>query len=151
MPQKFQFHEGPIKAECGEQSTCTPLSFNSMKVRLKHIGSPSIVVFSLFQFHEGPIKALIFLITKYYKISFNSMKVRLKQGQQYELVCEKFGFNSMKVRLKQCTLHDYKPQIVFQFHEGPIKARPRWLPTYAQPCFNSMKVRLKHKRKGTRI
>ena len=76
------------------------LSFNSMKVRLKHKKSPVSYTYDLFQFHEGPIKTQRETRMQILHKSFNSMKVRLKPENIELLYYPIFSFNSMKVRLK---------------------------------------------------
>ena len=77
------------------------LSFNSMKVRLKHflenLGKCNV---SLFQFHEGPIKTFNFEVREHGLIMF-----QFHEGP-----------------IKTC-IPAYRPLPgnAFQFHEGPIK------------------------------
>ena len=62
----FQFHEGPIKTSLPAPDTGYFGSFNSMKVRLKHILSQHLGPQIEFQFHEGPIKTLVASVDNYY-------------------------------------------------------------------------------------
>ena len=101
-PVEFQFHEGPIKTDCTDETAPNWLGFNSMKVRLKHqpvVSEPNNLVsfnsmkvrlkqqantynvdYMRFQFHEGPIKTLRVNFSLIFLYCFNSMKVRLKHG-----------------------------------------------------------------------
>ena len=57
--EKFQFHEGPIKTISMRILNGLELSFNSMKVRLKHFVQLESWFLDQFQFHEGPIKTFV--------------------------------------------------------------------------------------------
>ena len=146
MPQKFQFHEGPIKTtwltkpspknhrfnsmkvrlkqkETVNVQVVLP-RFNSMKVRLKRVGELNATLCTQFQFHEGPIKTSSCTLWHRPPPSFNSMKVRLKPSTLDSSASLAAGFNSMKVRLKPMQRAESHSRTLFQFHEGPIKTRP---------------------------
>lgn len=52
-------------------------------------------------------------------------------------------FKSIKVRLKLTPSVHCQMCPKFQFHEGPIKAAMAQASVWGEPCFNSIKVRLK--------
>ena len=56
--------------------------FNSIKVRLKQGGWPSLVALPPFQFHKGTIKTRLHICAPLVPSYFNSIKVRLKQNYE---------------------------------------------------------------------
>ena len=82
-------------------SSGSSFHFNSIKVRLKHMGYADIVTACAFQFHKGTIKT------------------EKKQGDGERLS----HFNSIKVRLKLTIRLIAERAAKFQFHKGTIKTR----------------------------
>ena len=76
------------------------VSFNSMKVRLKHFNKQLIVTPGRFQFHEGPIKTAVreFAVVVVNEFQFHEGPIK---------TIPSLPFSNVVIR--------------FQFHEGPIK------------------------------
>ena len=74
----FQFHKGPIKALIKMQKQTMPLSFNSIKVRLKRLARYHLALGFAFQFHKGPIKARMMATRKLLQYLFQFHKGPIK-------------------------------------------------------------------------
>ena len=106
-----------------ETATLLPcLCFNSMKVRLKlAYNACSFVERTSFNSMKVRLKPAFLLVFDCGRMCFNSMKVRLKRNTQILQLQAEGSFNSMKVRLKPQSAKPTPLDVLFQFHEGPIK------------------------------
>ena len=74
----FQFHKGTIKTMQQPLKKFMLRYFNSIKVRLKLLGSKKKLSSRKFQFHKGTIKTQAREVVCRVLFNFNSIKVRLK-------------------------------------------------------------------------
>ncbi len=101
--------------------------FNSIKVQLEPMFSPSSILLSVFQFHKGTIRtsAKVARVTSLFH--FNSIKVQLELIRVNALGDDSFDFNSIKVQLEltchtvTCSRLRYFNSIKVQLEQIPIE------------------------------
>ena len=133
------------------------MNFNSIKVQLKRIWSPTCTITSKFQFHKGTIKTNS-LHSRPRQSAFQFHKGTIKTLINSSNISKFDYFNSIKVQLKPSSgsVGDGSPS--FQFHKGTIKTRiadkgnykivefqfhkgtikTRYSSSIAQPCYISI-------------